>query len=541
VHTYPNRIERSSPTLVKGRDYCGHYKPLFTATPPHRGPERPYRNTSDGMVKADLSVPKEMGGPGRPNTATPEHLFAAGYAACFGGSLEYVARQNKRDASRRRSPVRSRRAPAMAVVWHCCELANRREKYRPDGPSEVCARSAREGLPVLASHARQCACHARSHRQISPSRDPQQKHSPATQWIMFPQSCRRCNTVLDGSQETLRIFPSKAISKSTRSRFQVHHGDDIGASILRDNLRGNLRRRWPQPIRRRAPYIPRVGHPIGFPARPWSSATRASTLLRMTGVLELDVSNAGTKSGDEGLPTSSIGLEGTALAVTLQPDRNGTSCAKPTTAALQSRLTRAMIGALQRTDPRCGNPKITPEDAKALQTTGATAEGAWMKCAKRCMTFGDAPSTGVSCNRTNGGCSDEAHIERTGASLDEVAPDMPLLWAIRDLARPYRNKFGCGMAFCGVCTVHVDGKPVRSCSYPVSAVAGRKGDDHRGRLRPGGPGDPRRLDPQQRASVRLLPVGQIMSAIALLAETARPSREDIETAMSGNLCRCGTL
>jgi len=75
-------------------------KPLFTATASAIGGRNGHTETSDGMVKADLSVPKEMGGPGRPNTATPEHLFAAGYAACFGGSLEYVARQNKRDASK---------------------------------------------------------------------------------------------------------------------------------------------------------------------------------------------------------------------------------------------------------------------------------------------------------------------------------------------------------------------------------------------------------------------------------------------------------
>ncbi len=75
-------------------------KPLYTATATAIGGRNGHTETSDGIVKADLSVPKEMGGPGRPNTATPEHLFAAGYAACFGGSLDYVAKQNKRDASR---------------------------------------------------------------------------------------------------------------------------------------------------------------------------------------------------------------------------------------------------------------------------------------------------------------------------------------------------------------------------------------------------------------------------------------------------------
>ena len=77
-------------------------KPLYTATATATGGRNGHTETSDGIVKADLSVPKEMGGPGRPSTATPEHLFAAGYAACFGGALDYVAKQNKRDASKAR-------------------------------------------------------------------------------------------------------------------------------------------------------------------------------------------------------------------------------------------------------------------------------------------------------------------------------------------------------------------------------------------------------------------------------------------------------
>jgi Ohr subfamily peroxiredoxin len=77
-------------------------KPLFTATATAAGGRNGRTESSDGIVKADLSVPKEMGGPGRPGTATPEHLFAAGYAACFGGALDYVAKQKKRDASKAR-------------------------------------------------------------------------------------------------------------------------------------------------------------------------------------------------------------------------------------------------------------------------------------------------------------------------------------------------------------------------------------------------------------------------------------------------------
>jgi osmotically inducible protein OsmC len=75
-------------------------KPLYTATATAIGGRNGHTETSDHIVKADLSVPKELGGPGRPGAATPEHLFAAGYAACFGGALDYVAKQKKRDASK---------------------------------------------------------------------------------------------------------------------------------------------------------------------------------------------------------------------------------------------------------------------------------------------------------------------------------------------------------------------------------------------------------------------------------------------------------
>jgi osmotically inducible protein OsmC len=75
-------------------------KPLFTATATATGGRNGHTEASDGAVKADLSVPKEMGGPGKPHTATPEHLFAAGYAACFGGALDFVAKQHKKDATK---------------------------------------------------------------------------------------------------------------------------------------------------------------------------------------------------------------------------------------------------------------------------------------------------------------------------------------------------------------------------------------------------------------------------------------------------------
>jgi lipoyl-dependent peroxiredoxin len=77
-------------------------KPLFTATATAVGGRNGHTETNDGIVKADLSVPKEMGGPGKPGTATPEHLFAAGYAACYGGALDHVAKQHHKDASKAR-------------------------------------------------------------------------------------------------------------------------------------------------------------------------------------------------------------------------------------------------------------------------------------------------------------------------------------------------------------------------------------------------------------------------------------------------------
>jgi lipoyl-dependent peroxiredoxin len=75
-------------------------KPLFTATAIATGGRNGHTESSDGLVKADLSVPKEMGGPGKPGTATPEHLFAAGYAACFGSALDFVGKQHRKDASK---------------------------------------------------------------------------------------------------------------------------------------------------------------------------------------------------------------------------------------------------------------------------------------------------------------------------------------------------------------------------------------------------------------------------------------------------------
>jgi aerobic-type carbon monoxide dehydrogenase small subunit (CoxS/CutS family) len=128
-----------------------------------------------------------------------------------------------------------------------------------------------------------------------------------------------------------------------------------------------------------------------------------------------------------------------------------------------------------------------------------------------------------------------------GASHDvDVPADMPLLWVIRDVVGMTGTKFGCGVAQCGACTVHLDGEPVRSCSTAVSQAAGKKITTIEG-LSPDG------SHPVQRAWVEhavpqcgYCQMGQMMSAAALLAKTKSPSDADIDTAMSGNICRCGT-
>jgi isoquinoline 1-oxidoreductase alpha subunit len=122
----------------------------------------------------------------------------------------------------------------------------------------------------------------------------------------------------------------------------------------------------------------------------------------------------------------------------------------------------------------------------------------------------------------------------------EADPDMPLLWALRDLLGLTGTKFGCGMAQCGACTVHVDGEARRSCITPIGALAGRKVTTIEG-LSPDG------QHPLQRAWVEVntpqcgyCQVGQIMSAAALLRQKPRPTDQEIDSALAGNLCRCGT-
>ena len=123
----------------------------------------------------------------------------------------------------------------------------------------------------------------------------------------------------------------------------------------------------------------------------------------------------------------------------------------------------------------------------------------------------------------------------------DVAPDTPLLWVLRDSLGLTGTKYGCGQALCGACTVHVDGAPLRSCSTPVSAVAGRKVTtiETVDQLRVGKAVQEawRKLDVVQCGYCQS---GQIMNAVALLGRNRRPSDGDIDNAMSGALCRCAT-
>jgi isoquinoline 1-oxidoreductase subunit alpha len=122
----------------------------------------------------------------------------------------------------------------------------------------------------------------------------------------------------------------------------------------------------------------------------------------------------------------------------------------------------------------------------------------------------------------------------------DVSPDMPLLWVLRDTLNMTGTKFGCGMALCGACTVHINGEMTRSCITPISSVAGKKVTTIEGLSADGS-------HPVQQAWIAedvpqcgYCQSGQIMSAAALLAKKPNPTDSDIDDFMSGNICRCGT-
>ena len=133
------------------------------------------------------------------------------------------------------------------------------------------------------------------------------------------------------------------------------------------------------------------------------------------------------------------------------------------------------------------------------------------------------------------------NVNGESKTLKDVDPEMPLLWALRDELNLVGTKFGCGIAQCGACTVHFEGNPVRSCSLPVSAVAGKNITTVEGLAKDD------QLTALQQAWVELdvpqcgyCQAGQLMSATALLEQNPNPTDEDIDTAMAGNICRCGT-
>ena len=122
----------------------------------------------------------------------------------------------------------------------------------------------------------------------------------------------------------------------------------------------------------------------------------------------------------------------------------------------------------------------------------------------------------------------------------EVDEKMPLLWVIRDFAGLTGTKFGCGIAQCGACTVHLNGTPVRSCSVPVSAAAGKNITTIEGISENTDHAVQKAWIEFQVPQCGYCQSGQIMSAVALLAKKPKPTDEDIDAAMRGNLCRCGT-
>jgi isoquinoline 1-oxidoreductase alpha subunit len=123
----------------------------------------------------------------------------------------------------------------------------------------------------------------------------------------------------------------------------------------------------------------------------------------------------------------------------------------------------------------------------------------------------------------------------------DAPSDMPLLWVLRDIVGLTGTKFGCGIAQCGACTVHIDGKPVRSCLLPVGSVGERAVTTIEGiGATPAGAKAQKAWLDLEVVQCGYCQSGQIMSAAALLASTPRPDDSDIDAAMAGNICRCGT-
>jgi aerobic-type carbon monoxide dehydrogenase small subunit (CoxS/CutS family) len=122
----------------------------------------------------------------------------------------------------------------------------------------------------------------------------------------------------------------------------------------------------------------------------------------------------------------------------------------------------------------------------------------------------------------------------------DVAPDTPLLWVLRDTIGLTGTKYGCGIALCGACIVHVNGEPARSCTTPISQVAGKRVTTIEGLSRSSSHPLQKAWIAEEVPQCGYCQSGQIMSAAALLAKNKNPSDADIDKAMSGNICRCGT-
>jgi isoquinoline 1-oxidoreductase alpha subunit len=172
----------------------------------------------------------------------------------------------------------------------------------------------------------------------------------------------------------------------------------------------------------------------------------------------------------------------------------------------------------------------------SLQSTKATLAAGDTVTDPECVALEEPPFNG---RRAETRAVMKVNVNGSEHIID-ADPTMPLLWAVRDLLGLKGTKFGCGAALCGACTVHVDDKPVRSCSFPLSelgsakvttieAVSGKTADAVRSAW-----------IANNVPQCGYCQSGQIMSAIALLDTNTRPSRADVDAAMSGNLCRCGT-